>query len=91
MPVEVDPPAKISWDVRDDWADVLDHFVEAGTQYVQLGLPDCTQQSYRFNALFGTATGLGMGIFTFDWSMIAFFGSPLVTPVSCLLNLRCSS
>ena len=30
MPVEVDQPAKISWDVRDDWADVLDHFVEAG-------------------------------------------------------------
>lgn len=30
MPVEVDPPAKISWDVRDDWADVLDHFVESG-------------------------------------------------------------
>lgn len=43
------------------------------------------------NALFGTATGLGMGILTFDWSMIAFFGSPLVTPVSCFLNLRCSS
>jgi OPT family oligopeptide transporter len=34
------------------------------------------------NALFGTNTGLGMGIFTFDWSMIAFIGSPLVTPVS---------
>lgn len=32
------------------------------------------------NALFGTNSGLGMGIFTFDWSMIAFFGSPLVTP-----------
>ncbi|KAF8649748.1 hypothetical protein AX16_005518 [Volvariella volvacea WC 439] len=32
------------------------------------------------NALFGTNTGLGMGILTFDWSMIAFIGSPLVTP-----------
>ncbi|CAK5269562.1 unnamed protein product [Mycena citricolor] len=30
MPVEVDPPAKISWDVRDDWAEVLYHFVETG-------------------------------------------------------------
>ncbi|KAK7466210.1 hypothetical protein VKT23_004933 [Stygiomarasmius scandens] len=30
MPVEVDPPAKISWDVRDDWADVLAHFVDSG-------------------------------------------------------------
>lgn len=34
------------------------------------------------NVLFGTNTGLGMGIFTFDWSMIAFIGNPLVTPVS---------
>ncbi|TFK41282.1 OPT oligopeptide transporter [Crucibulum laeve] len=32
------------------------------------------------NALFGTSTGLGMSILTFDWSMIAFIGSPLVTP-----------
>ncbi|KAH8092664.1 hypothetical protein BXZ70DRAFT_1072977 [Cristinia sonorae] len=30
MPVEVDAPNKISWDQRDDWADVLSHFVEAG-------------------------------------------------------------
>ena len=34
------------------------------------------------NVLFGANTGLGMGILTFDWSMIAFNGSPLVTPVS---------
>ncbi|RDB28960.1 Glutathione transporter 1 [Hypsizygus marmoreus] len=32
------------------------------------------------NTLFGTSTGLGMGILTFDWSMISFIGSPLVTP-----------
>ncbi|KAG6814032.1 hypothetical protein H0H92_003882 [Tricholoma furcatifolium] len=32
------------------------------------------------NALFGTNSGLGMGILTFDWSMIAYIGSPLVTP-----------
>ncbi|KAG2364593.1 hypothetical protein BDR07DRAFT_1401250 [Suillus spraguei] len=30
MPVEVDPPSKISWDSRDDWAEVLRHFVESG-------------------------------------------------------------
>ncbi|KAL6298354.1 hypothetical protein BKA93DRAFT_72474 [Sparassis latifolia] len=30
MPVEVDAPSKISWDTRDDWADVLRHFVESG-------------------------------------------------------------
>ncbi|EAU93222.2 glutathione transporter [Coprinopsis cinerea okayama7 len=32
------------------------------------------------NALFGVNTGLGMSMLTFDWSMIAFIGSPLVTP-----------
>lgn len=30
MPVEVDPPSKISWDLRDDWPEVLRHFVESG-------------------------------------------------------------
>ncbi|KAJ7614028.1 hypothetical protein FB45DRAFT_937733 [Roridomyces roridus] len=30
MPVEVDPPSKIAWDSRDDWALVLHHFVESG-------------------------------------------------------------
>ena len=30
MPVEVDAPAKISWDERNDWADVLGHFVDTG-------------------------------------------------------------
>lgn len=33
------------------------------------------------NVLFGTSTGLGMSVLTFDWSMISFIGSPLVTPV----------
>ncbi|KAJ7462813.1 glutathione transporter [Mycena galericulata] len=32
------------------------------------------------NALFGANSGLGMSILTFDWSMISFIGSPLVTP-----------
>jgi len=30
MPVEVDPPSKITWDSREDWAQVLSHFVESG-------------------------------------------------------------
>lgn len=33
------------------------------------------------NTLFGVSTGLGMGILTFDWSMISFISNPLVTPV----------
>ncbi|KAJ7628086.1 OPT oligopeptide transporter [Mycena rosella] len=32
------------------------------------------------NTLFGTNTGLGMSILTFDWAQISFIGSPLVTP-----------
>ncbi|CCM00338.1 uncharacterized protein FIBRA_02368 [Fibroporia radiculosa] len=32
------------------------------------------------NALFGYSTGVGMGFLTFDWSMISWIGSPLVTP-----------
>jgi OPT family oligopeptide transporter len=34
------------------------------------------------NQLFGTQSGLGMGILTLDWAMISYIGSPLVTPVS---------
>ena len=30
MPVEVDSPAKITWDTRADWSDVLCHFVDSG-------------------------------------------------------------
>ncbi|KAI0080950.1 hypothetical protein K474DRAFT_1588840 [Panus rudis PR-1116 ss-1] len=30
MPVEVDSPSRISWDTREDWKDVLRHFVETG-------------------------------------------------------------
>ena len=30
MPVEVDPPSKISWDTREDWSEVLQHFVSSG-------------------------------------------------------------
>ncbi|TBU24455.1 hypothetical protein BD309DRAFT_964818 [Dichomitus squalens] len=30
MPVEVDSPSRISWDMRDDWSEVLQHFVDSG-------------------------------------------------------------
>src|ERR1700731_3425670 len=32
------------------------------------------------NQLFGVATGLGMGVFTFDWTQISWIGSPLMVP-----------
>ncbi|EIM92032.1 small oligopeptide transporter [Stereum hirsutum FP-91666 SS1] len=34
----------------------------------------------KVNQLFGYTSGLGMSIFTFDWSNIAYLGSPLATP-----------
>ena len=42
-------------------------------------------QDKMINALFGYTHGVGMGLLTFDWSMIAYISSPLVTPV-CLLS-----
>ncbi|KAJ6486426.1 OPT oligopeptide transporter [Mycena vitilis] len=32
------------------------------------------------NTVFGSLTGMGMSVVTFDWAMISFIGSPLVTP-----------
>ncbi|KAG6371674.1 OPT oligopeptide transporter [Boletus reticuloceps] len=32
------------------------------------------------NTLFGTSTGLGMGILTFDWSQVSYFSNPLISP-----------
>ncbi|PLW42849.1 hypothetical protein PCASD_07221 [Puccinia coronata f. sp. avenae] len=32
------------------------------------------------NQLFGTVNGLGLSLLTFDWSQIAYIGSPLVVP-----------
>jgi OPT oligopeptide transporter protein len=39
------------------------------------------------NQLFGYSTGLGMGFLTFDWAMISFIGSPLVTPWWAQVNV----
>ncbi|WWD18152.1 OPT family small oligopeptide transporter [Kwoniella shandongensis] len=39
------------------------------------------------NQLFGVSTGLGMGIFNFDWTQIAFIGSPLAAPWWAEVNI----
>ncbi|KAI9462332.1 OPT-domain-containing protein [Lactarius psammicola] len=39
------------------------------------------------NSLFGSISGLGMGLFTFDWVMISAIGSPLVVPWWAQLNM----
>jgi OPT oligopeptide transporter protein len=42
-------------------------------------------QNVVVNSLFGTLSGLGMGLFTFDWAAVSVLGSPLVVPV-CLIH-----
>ncbi|OSD05888.1 OPT oligopeptide transporter [Trametes coccinea BRFM310] len=37
-------------------------------------------QNQTVNTVFGYNTGLGLGFLTFDWSMISWLGSPLVSP-----------
>ena len=37
------------------------------------------------NSVFGSTSGLGMGLITFDWAQVAVGGSPLVIPV-CLID-----
>lgn len=37
-------------------------------------------QSVVINQLFGYQSGLGMSLITFDWTQIAYIGSPLATP-----------
>ncbi|KDQ13233.1 hypothetical protein BOTBODRAFT_66951 [Botryobasidium botryosum FD-172 SS1] len=39
-----------------------------------------TPDNVVVNQLFGSASGLGMGILTFDWNQIEFIGSPLMVP-----------
>ncbi|GAA5971328.1 hypothetical protein JCM3765_005835 [Sporobolomyces pararoseus] len=41
------------------------------------------------NQLFGVSSGLGMGLFTFDWSQISYLGSPLVVPWWAEVNVFC--
>lgn len=44
-------------------------------------------QSFTVNTLFGTSTGLGMSFLTFDWQLISYQTSPLVTPWWAQCNL----
>jgi len=37
--------------------------------------------------LFGTSSGLGLFSMSFDWSQIAYIGSPLVTPFWAAMNV----
>jgi OPT oligopeptide transporter protein len=37
-------------------------------------------RNIKINQLFGYSNGLGMSLITFDWSQIAYIGSPLATP-----------
>lgn len=39
------------------------------------------------NQLFGVYSGMGMGVFTFDWSQISYIGSPLIVPFWAILNI----
>ncbi|PSS37094.1 hypothetical protein PHLCEN_2v1060 [Hermanssonia centrifuga] len=39
------------------------------------------------NTVFGSATGLGMGLLTFDWTMISIIGNPLVSPWWAEINI----
>ncbi|GAA5871140.1 hypothetical protein JCM3774_006803 [Rhodotorula dairenensis] len=39
------------------------------------------------NQLFGVSSGLGMGLFSFDWAQIAYITSPLVVPWWAQLNI----
>ncbi|CAO1624938.1 unnamed protein product [Sympodiomycopsis kandeliae] len=36
--------------------------------------------SFPVNTLFGTSTGMGMSFLTFDWQLVSYTTSPLVTP-----------
>lgn len=42
------------------------------------------------NQLFGVISGLGMSLVTFDWSQIAYIGSPLATPWWAIANVAFS-
>jgi OPT oligopeptide transporter protein len=40
------------------------------------------------NTLFGTASGFGMSLLTFDWAQVAIAGNPLVVPVRSVHSSR---
>ncbi|KIO27853.1 hypothetical protein M407DRAFT_22904 [Tulasnella calospora MUT 4182] len=54
--------------------------VDGGVGTAGTILQTTPKKNIIINQLFGYSTGLGMGFITFDWSMISYVGSPLVTP-----------
>lgn len=58
-----------------DGAESVDHLLRR-----QRSLTHCAADNRVVNQLFGVSSGLGMGLLTFDWSQIAYNGSPLVVP-----------
>ncbi|GJC99169.1 OPT small oligopeptide transporter [Colletotrichum higginsianum] len=49
-----------------------------------------TPQNAVVNQVFGMKSGIGLLPFTFDWSQIAYIGSPLVVPTWAILNVLAS-
>ncbi|WQF84478.1 Putative oligopeptide transporter, OPT superfamily [Colletotrichum destructivum] len=47
-------------------------------------------QNAVVNQVFGMKSGIGLLPFTFDWSQIAYIGSPLVVPTWAILNVLAS-
>ncbi|KAK7682527.1 hypothetical protein QCA50_014327 [Cerrena zonata] len=47
-------------------------------------------QNVVVNQLFGYMSGLGMSVLTFDWTQIAYIGSPLATPWWVIVNVGSS-
>lgn len=61
-------------------------FVRAAGLGIELSLAS-PADNVVVNQLFGVASGLGMGLFSFDWSQIAFVASPLIVPWWAQLNI----
>ncbi|KAG8963485.1 hypothetical protein FRC03_002954 [Tulasnella sp. 419] len=58
-----------------------------GASSTTAGASTTPKRNIIINQLFGYTHGLGMGFLTFDWAMIAYNGSPLVTPWWAELNV----
>ncbi|KAG8846608.1 hypothetical protein FRB96_001952 [Tulasnella sp. 330] len=66
---------------------MLFHRADNPTTSRASGNPTTPRRNIIINQLFGYSSGLGMGFITFDWALIAYNGSPLVTPWWAELNV----
>ena len=57
--------------------------VASDPSYTSSGYPEAPV----VNQLFGVGTGLGMSGLTFDWSQIAYIGTPLNVPWWAVVNI----